>query len=598
MKELFYLNKYFRQYWLWFTLGIVFIVVSNWFGVEMPKIIGDSIDEIKSSLQEFNKSDAGSEEAKILAADILKFGLYAVGLYLLFSVLKGVFLFFTRQTIIVMSRYIEYDLKNEVYAHYQKLDQSFYKQQSTGDLMNRISEDVSHVRMYLGPGVMYTINLAVLFILTIYTMFQVSTELTLYVLAPLPVMSVLIYFVSRTMNRRSEEVQRQQSALSTFVQELFSGIRSVKAYDRERAFTDGFVKESASYKEKNMNLVKVNAMFLPTIMALIGLSTIITIWAGGLKAIDGQISVGDVAAFVIYVNMLTWPFASVGWVTSLIQRAAASQERINEFLKTKPDLGHAAVPLQSVVGNIEFNHVTFDYPGSGIRALKDVSFTIKAGEKVAIVGRTGSGKSTVAGLLCRMYDPTHGAVLLNGEPLKHYNLEALRQQIGYVPQDVFLFSDTIRNNIGFGINGEALEQDIIQAAKDASVYDNIVQFEEQFNTILGERGINLSGGQKQRISIARAIIRKPEILIFDDCMSAVDAETEEKILGNLNRIMQGRTSVIISHRISAVKDADRILVMHHGELAETGTHEELLKINGLYADMYNKQQLETENVSE
>jgi len=598
MKELFYLNKYFRQYWRWFVLGIVFIAVSNWFGVEMPKIIGQSIDEIKTSLQAFNRAESGTAEGEALAADILKFGLIAVGLYMLFSVLKGLFLFFTRQTIIVMSRYIEYDLKNEIYAHYQKLDQSFYKQQSTGDLMNRISEDVSHVRMYLGPGVMYTINLAVLFILTIFTMLQVSAELTMYVLAPLPIMSVLIYFVSRTMNRRSEQVQRQQSALSTFVQEIFSGIRAVKAYDRERAFTDGFLKESANYKNRNMSLVKVNAMFLPTIMGLIGLSTIITIWVGGLKAIDGQITVGDVAAFVIYVNMLTWPFASVGWVTSLIQRAAASQERINEFLKTEPILEQVAAPLAPEVGEISFVNVTFDYPGSGILALKEVSFSVKPGEKVAIVGRTGSGKSTVAGLLCRMYDPSEGEVRLNGKSLKMYNLDALRERIGYVPQDVFLFSDTIRNNIAFGLNDEAKEEDIIQAAKDAAVYDNIMHFEHQFETILGERGINLSGGQKQRISIARAIIRKPEILIFDDCMSAVDAETEEKILRSLYRIMEGRTSVIISHRISAVKDADRILVMDGGALAEEGTHEELLKHNGLYADLHKKQQLETENVSE
>jgi ATP-binding cassette, subfamily B, multidrug efflux pump len=598
MKELFYLNKYFAHYRLWFVLGILFIAVSNWFGVEMPKIIGSAIDEIKLSLEDFQTSEAGSDEASELAADILKFGLIAIGLYLLFSLLKGLFLFFTRQTIIVMSRYIEYDLKNEIYTHYQKLDQAFYKRNSTGDLMNRISEDVSHVRMYLGPGVMYTINLVVLFVMTIVTMLQVNVELTLYVLAPLPIMSVMIYFVSRTMNKRSEQVQRQQSNLSTFVQEVFSGIRAIKAYSRERAFNDGFVKESADYRQKNMRLVKINALFLPTIMSLIGLSTIITIWVGGLKALDGQISVGDVAVFVIYVNMLTWPFASVGWVTSLIQRAAASQERINEFLKTEPAVVSPSNAVAPNNGDIEFNNVTFDYPGSGIRALTNVSFVISKGSRVAIVGKTGSGKSTIAGLLCRLYDPSEGQILLNNKPLAEYDLDQLRNMIGYVPQDVFLFSDTIGSNIAFGVNGEVPEEDIIQAAKDAVVYDNIMAFEHQFETMLGERGINLSGGQKQRVSIARALIRKPDILIFDDCMSAVDAETEEKILGNLLRIMKGRTSVMISHRISAVKDADMILVLDQGALAEHGTHEELLNMNGLYAEMYEKQRLETENVSE
>jgi ATP-binding cassette subfamily B protein len=593
MKPLFYLNKYFIRYKWRFLLGILFIVATNWFNAEMPVIVGDSIDDIKQTLD--SRGEAGTDNNQLVNT-ILRLGLIAAGLYLLYSLIKGFFLFLTRQTIIVMSRYIEYDLKNEIYEHYQRLDQKFYKKNSTGDLMNRISEDVSKVRMYLGPGVMYTINLVILFIMVIVAMLQVNVELTLYSLAPLPVMSLMIYFVSRSINRRSERVQHQQSGVTSFVQEAFSGIRVLKAYGREQEFARHFHEESEQYKNRNLELVKINALFLPTITTLIGLSTIITIWIGGIKALNGEISVGDIASFVIFINMLTWPFASVGWVTSLIQQAAASQERINEFLKASPEIlsGHEKMPEH---GEIAFSHVTFDYPGTGIRALDDVSFTIPEGKTVAVIGKTGSGKSTIANLLCRLYDPTSGSITVGNRDLRSLDLDALRESIGYVPQEVFLFSDTIQNNIAFGLPDGGTLEEIQQAARDADVYDNIIAFENQFETLLGERGINLSGGQKQRISIARAIIRKPSTLVFDDCLSAVDTETEEKILNNLRRIMANRTTLLISHRVSAVKHADLILVLDHGKIIERGTHEALLAANGSYAELHRKQLLESEKMS-
>ena len=506
---------------------------------------------------------------------------------------RGVFVFLNRQTIIIMSRLIEYDLKNEIYSHYQKLTPAFYKNNNTGDLMNRISEDVSKVRMYLGPAIMYSINLVVLSVLTIYYMVSVNLELTLYALAPLPIMTIMIYYISRVMNQRSEEVQRQQSIVSTFVQESFSGIRVVKAYNMQKSLSKSFLKEVDSYKSKSMNLATINAFFFPVIVLLIGASTVLTIYIGGIKANAGEITNGDIAAFVIYVNMLTWPFASIGWVTSMVQRAAASQTRINEFLKQEPEIFSKENAVAMKGGDIVFNNASFVYPDSGIKALQNVSFTLSEGKTLGIIGETGSGKSTIANMIARLYEVTSGEVKLGGNNITDINLAQLRQAIGYVPQDSFLFSNSIGNNIKFGLSelDESSGKKMEQAARDAHIYDNIIDFENGFDTIVGERGITLSGGQKQRVSIARAIIKHPDILIFDDCLSALDTETEAIILRNLKRIMEGKTSVIISHRISSLEHADLILVMNEGKVIEQGTHEELLAEDGYYASLNSKQKI-------
>lgn len=588
MRSLRHLNKYFFKYKWRFLLGIAFIVLSNVFAVKAPQVVQEAIDRISGILGSNEEGGASGFQERVT-----RYALGFAGLYLLYFFLKGFFLFLTRQTIIVMSRYIEYDLKNEVYAHYQTLNMGFYKRHSTGDLMNRITEDVTRVRMYLGPAVMYTINLAVLFIMAISVMAQMQPMLTLYVLSPLPILSVTIYFISSVINRKSERVQRQQSRLSTFVQEAFSGIRVLKAYDREARFQELFEKESEVYRERSVDLARTNAYFMPAVLLLIGLSTILTVYVGGLQYIHGEsVTMGTIASFVIYVNMLTWPFASVGWVTSLVQRAAASQERINEFLRTEPEVKDPEQPLDpELKGSIAFEHVSFEYPDSGIRALDDLSFEVEAGSTLAVIGRTGSGKSTVADLLIRQYDPIEGKVKVDGVDIRKMSLEHLRSHIGYAPQEVFLFSDTIRNNIAFGTQG-ASDEEIEQAAADADVLGNIRATRDGFETLLGERGVTLSGGQKQRISIARAIIREPRILIFDDCLSAVDTETEDTILRNLQKVMKGRTTLIVSHRVSSVKNADRIVVLDRGKKVEEGTHEELLAREGHYAEMHRRQMLE------
>jgi ATP-binding cassette subfamily B multidrug efflux pump len=593
MKALFYLNKYFLKYKWRLLLGVIFVSISSAFGVLMPREIGHAIDFIGHEITKLSGSDA-----KDASSTIIQFALGAAAIYMGLAIAKGIFLFFTRQTIIIMSRYIEYDLKNEVYAHYQKLDTAFYKRNNTGDLMNRISEDISRVRMYLGPAIMYTINLFVLFILVVTAMVNINAELTLYVLIPLPIMSVTIYYVSNIINRRSEAVQRQQSNLSTYVQEAFSGIRVLKAYNKEASSQADFAGESENYKKRSLHLVMVNALFFPAILLLIGLSTILAIYIGGVKAINGEgISMGDIAQFVIYVNMLTWPFASVGWVTSLVQRAAASQERINEFLQQEPEIENPNTPEQEIEGKIEFKNVSFVYPDSGIKALNDLSFTLEQGKTLAVIGHTGSGKSTIAGLICRQYDASSGSILIDDQAITTINLNSLRSNVGYVPQEVFLFSDTIANNIAFGLKTEEIKQGSIEnAAKDAAIFDNIMAFNDQFETVLGERGITLSGGQKQRVSIARALIKSPHILIFDDCLSAVDTETEETILNNLKRIMDNRTSIIISHRVSSVKHADHIIVLEEGKISEEGNHSDLIDKKGIYFDLYEKQLLEDEKI--
>jgi ATP-binding cassette subfamily B protein len=510
------------------------------------------------------------------------------------ALLKGFFLFLVRQTLIVMSRHIEYDLKNEIYAHYQTLPLSFYRKNNTGDLMARISEDVNKVRMYVGPSIMYGLNLISVFVLVVWYMLSVNQKLTWYVLLPVPFLSGSIYFVNTIIMRKSEQIQASLSRISTFTQEAFSGIRVLKSFVQEEPSTIAFTNQANIYREKSLDLVKVDALFSPLVSVLAGLSSVIVVYVGGLEVMAGRLTPGSITEFILYVYMLTWPMIALGWTTSQIQRAAASQQRINEFLNVKTDIISTQNRSVSLHGDIDINHVRFVYPDSGIEALKNFSMKVSAGESVAILGTTGSGKSTVANLLCRMYDVTEGEIKIDNIPIKELNVNQLRAQIGYVPQDVFLFSDSIRNNIRFGTN-DMSEAQMIQAAKDADLYNNVIDFPEGFDTVLGERGVTLSGGQKQRLSIARAIAREPNILILDDCLSAVDTKTENQILNNLKRIMQGRTCVIISHRVSSAKLADKIIMLDNGYIVEEGTHEALMSANGAYRDLYEKQ-LQVEEV--
>lgn len=563
-------------------LGILFIIGTNVAKVQMPLYFGEITDELKDWNSTYNPDD------------VFYYAFKVGGTYILLSLVAGIFLFLTRQTIIIVSRYIEYDLKNEIYQQYQKLSYTFFKKNNTGDLMNRISEDVTKVRMYLGPGIMYTINLAILSILVISAMISINGWLTLVVLAPLPLMSFIIYKVASRINKISTAVQKEQSFMSTLVQETFSGIRVVKAYDRTKEVEDKFNLSANAYKNKNMKLVFVNALFMPTIFILVGLSTVLCIYLGGIFHINGKMAIGDITKFIFFVNMLTWPFASVGWVTSLIQRAAASQARINEFLEEESEIVNRTKEPLVFESDIEFKNVSYTYPNSGIHVIDDLSFIIKKGESLGIIGRTGCGKSTIIQLLTRQIEPQSGEILIDGNNINECNLDELRKRTSVVPQDVFLFSDTIKNNIAFGLNeGNASEEILIDVTKQAHVYHNIVEFKSGFDTLLGERGVNLSGGQKQRISIARALIRKPDILILDDCLSAVDTETEEIILRNFKN-MNDVTSMIVSHRVSSIRNASRIINISDGRLIEKGTHEELMQANGAYAELYHKQLAEEE----
>lgn len=587
MKELGYLNKYLLKYKWHLLLGTLFVIISNVFQIMPAWLVRDSIDLVVDNIRlyhSFQGTDLRENFLKVFAYGIL---LYA-GLILILALLRGIFLYFVRQTLIVMSRLIEYDLKNEIFEHYQTLPLSFYRRNNTGDLMNRISEDVGRVRMYLGPSIMYGLQLFTLFAMLIPFMFQKSALLTWYALSPLPLLSVSIFFVNSIVEKRSEEIQKSQSKLSTFVQEAFSGIRVLKSFNREAESIRKFEMETEVYRQQSLKLTKVQSLFFPLIMALIGLSTILTVYAGSTEVINGTLTFGTIAEFIIYVNLLTWPVASLGWTTSLVQRAEASQKRINEFLNTTTNITSVENIQRPINGKIEFRNVSFTYPDTGIKALKGVSFTVNKGESLAIIGTTGSGKSTASNLISRLYDVRDGEILIDDTPIAHYNLTSLRSQIGYVPQDVFLFSDTISNNIAFGIR-EPEESKIIQAAKDADVYENIMAFPEGFKTRVGERGITLSGGQKQRVSIARAIARDPRILMLDDALSAVDTKTENNILNSMKRIMQGRTTIIISHRVSSAKLANKIIVLVDGKKMEEGTHESLLAHNGLYKDLYEKQ---------
>jgi len=590
MRELAYLNKYFYKYKWYLIPGVIFVAISNYFGILPAQVIREAFDLVKETIDLYRLYDGFERQEllyKVFGSTLLFFG----ALVFILALLRGLFLFLMRQTIILTSRFIEYDLKNDIYEHYQSLDLAFFRRNNTGDLMNRATEDVNQVRNYLGPALMYAINTIVLSIMIIFSMYRVNANLATYALLPIPILSIIILFVNKLINQRSERIQRQLSILSSFVQETFSGIRVVKAYSKEEDKKAVFAEQSNTYRDESLSLVRVQAVFFPMILFLIGLSTIITVYVGGLEVDKGRITAGNIAEFIIYVNQLTFPAMSLAWVTSLIQRAAASQKRINEFLNTKPDIT-SGTTSKKLTGSIQVENLSFTYPDTGIKAIDGISFTIDPGETVALIGRTGSGKSTLANLLMRMYDRDEGSILYDGVPIEQFTFQSLRSQIGFVPQQLFLFSDSIANNIAFGLDEFTREQ-VEQAAKDAVVYHNIIDFKEGFDTEIGERGITLSGGQKQRLSIARALIKDPQVLIFDDSLSAVDTKTEEQILNTLKKLMANKSTLFIAHRISTIKHADKILVLDDGQIIESGNHEELLKLQGSYYELYQKQQLET-----
>lgn len=583
MKALKHLNKYFFKYRYRLIVGVIITIIAKIFALFTPRLVGASINVVSDRLD-------GKITEEVFRSELMINILYLVGA----AVIAGLFTFLMRQTIINVSRFIEYDLKNEIYQHYQVLSLNFYKSNRTGDLMNRISEDVGKVRMYVGPALMYTINTITLFAVALIYMTSAAPKLTLYTLLPLPFLSVAIYKLSRMINKRSTIVQQSLSTLSTYSQETFSGISVIKSYGIEPRTNTGFVDLSNENRQKQINLTKVQALFFPLMILLIGISNIIVIYIGGMQYMNGEIEkIGTIAEFIIYVNMLTWPVATVGWVTSLVQQAEASQERINEFLNTEPDIKNKINELTPIKGDIEFKNVSFVYPDTNIEALKDVSFKLKSGETLAILGKTGSGKSTILDLVGRLYDIDQGAILIDDTVISDLNLYSLRKSIGYVPQDAFLFSDSIKNNIKFG-KEDATDEEVIEAAKNARVHKNIIDFNKGYDTVLGERGITLSGGQKQRVSIARAIIKKPDILLFDDCLSAVDTETEEKILKNLVKLTKGKTTIIVSHRVSSAKNADQIIVLDDGKIIESGSHESLINADGYYKELYIKQLSEKE----
>jgi len=583
MKELQYLNKYFIKYKYHFLLGIFITIVAQIFSLFTPKLISSSF----KAIEEFNKNNVGTE---IIKSELINNILLIIGT----TLIAGVLTFLMRQTLIVMSRHVEFDLKNEVFKHYEELDQNFYKRNRTGDLMSRISEDVGKVRMYVGPAVMYTINTVIRFAIVIIYMYNVSPRLTLYTILPLPLLSYIIFKLSTEINVRSTTFQQYLSKISSFTQEIFSGVRVVKAYALEDQYQKNMVDLANESKTKSMSLAKVQSLFSPLMIALIGVSNLVVIYFGGMMYIDGTIkSIGTIAEFILYVNMLTWPVASIGWVSSLVQEAEASQKRINEFLKVQPEIKNKTNENSIINGEIVFKNVTFTYEDTEITALDNISFTIKKGETLAILGKTGSGKSTLLSLITRMYDIKNGSILIDGKNIDQVNLYDLRNSIGIVPQDAFLFSDSIKNNIMFG-KENATDEEVFTAAKQAVVHDNIMNFNNQYETVLGERGITLSGGQKQRVSIARAIIKNPEILLFDDCLSAVDTETEEQILNNLLEISKNKTTIIVSHRVSSAKNADKIIILDEGKIIQEGSHNQLINQEGYYAELYLKQLSEKE----
>ncbi len=583
MKALKYLNKYFVKYKYRLLVGIFITFCSKYLALEIPQLVSQSID-IADDYQNGITTDLA-----LVKSDLLYNILLIVGA----ALLSGFFTFLMRQTIIVTSRLIEFDLKNEIYQQYQRLSINFYKKNRTGDLMNRISEDVTKVRMYFGPAIMYSINMLVLFIVAIVKMYSIDKTLTNYTLLPLPILSISIYVLSRVINKRSTIVQQYLSKLTANAQETFSGISIIKSYGIEPKVMTDFVDLSEVTKEKNINLFKAQALFFPLMILLIGLSNILVIYIGGLRYMAGEISLGTIAEFIMYVNMLTWPVAVVGWVTSIVQQAEASQKRINEFLEHQPEIVNNNLKPSTIKGSIEFKDVSFTYDDTNITALKHINFKLDQGKTLAILGNTGSGKSTIINLVARLYDVDSGKILIDGIPIEQLNLDNLRQSIGFVPQEAFLFSDTIKNNIKFG-DEAASDAKIETAAQNAYIHHNIVEFKEGYNTYVGERGVTLSGGQKQRVSIARAIIKDPQILIFDDCLSAVDTETEEIILNNLHEISKNKTTIIVSHRISSIKNADSIIVLEKGKIIQQGSHSELVNKSGYYKQLYEQQLLEKE----
>ena len=584
MKELRYLNKYFVKYKYSFLLGILFTIIAQIFSLFTPKLISQSFKIIES----FSKDNTITKSViqQELISNIL--------LIIATTIIAGFLSFLMRQTLIVMSRHVEFDLKNEVFRQYENLSQNFYKQNRTGDLMNRISEDVSKVRMYVGPAVMYSINTVIRFAIVIVYMFNVSPRLTLYTLLPLPLLSYAIFKLSSEINKRSTIFQQYLSKVSSFTQEIFSGIRVIKAYSLEEQHQKNLEELAEESKSKSMSLSKIQALFGPLMIALIGISNLVVIYFGGLMYIDGTIkSIGTIAEFILYVNMLTWPVASLGWVSSMVQEAEASQKRINEFMKIEPEIKNNNPNKSVIEGAISFENVSYTYEDTNIKALEDVTFTVHKGETLAILGKTGSGKSTIISLISRLYEVTNGRITMDGNEISRVNLFDLRNSIGIVPQDAFLFSDSIKNNIKFG-KENATDQEVFDAAKSAEVHNNIIGFSKQYDTVLGERGITLSGGQKQRVSIARAIIKDPAILLFDDCLSAVDTETEEAILNNLQGICKNKTTIIVSHRVSSAKNADRIIILDEGKIIEQGSHNQLINQDGYYAALYLKQLSEKE----
>ena len=586
MNELKYINKFFYTYKYRLIVGILITIVAKIFALQIPQLIRESLNVV----EDYNNNII--TDLDTVKSQLIINILYIIGA----AIIAGLFTFLMRQTLIVMSRLIEFDLKNEIFLQYENLSLNFYKKNRTGDLMNRISEDVGKVRMYFGPAIMYTMNMLVLFIVAITKMINIDAKLTMYTLLPLPILSVAIYLLSRTINKRSSIVQIYLSKLTTFSQEIFSGINVIKAYSIENQTTNDFASLANDSKDKNISLYKAQALFFPLMILLIGISNILVIYFGGMRYINGEIkNIGIIAEFIIYINMLTWPVAVVGWVTSIVQQAEVSQGRINEFLNEKPSVQNTQKKETIIKGDIKFDNVSFTYEDTNITALKNVSFHIEKGETLAILGKTGSGKSTIAGLIARLYDVDSGTILIDHKPIQSLNLNSLRSSIGFVPQDAFLFSDTIKNNIKIG-DEHASDSKIIQVAKEAYIHNNIEKFSKGYSTLVGERGVTLSGGQKQRVSIARALISNPEILIFDDCLSAVDTHTEEIILNNLKEASKGKTTIIISHRTSSVKNADKIIVLDKGKIVQSGTHKALISIDGYYKDIYN-QQLEEKLIS-